>query len=213
MTIADKDVEQRLRELIAAKYPTHVVHGEEGENTGRSSEYCWVIDPIDGTKAFIAGFPTFTTLIGLLHQGKPVVGVVDQPILRERWSAITPDVGIKPGTEEIAYNQLLIATTSMDYYTQAQRIALASFRTDGFNILYTGDAYAYMMVVEGRLDAVFDVCLKPYDILPLLPILYAHGMYVQFFSEESISNEPTGNVIVARSAAVGKKLLSKLLST
>ena len=85
VTRADREVEAHMREMIAATYPDHGIIGEEHGSTGADREYVWILDPIDGTKAFITGRPLFGTLIGLLRDGQPILGVIDHPALNERW--------------------------------------------------------------------------------------------------------------------------------
>src|SRR5881392_2369121 len=85
VTIADREAETAMRTLLARHVPQHGVHGEVHGVERPDAEYVWVLDPIDGTKAFITGLPIFGTLIALLHRGVPVMGVIDQPILKERW--------------------------------------------------------------------------------------------------------------------------------
>ena len=85
VTRADRESEQAIRDLIITRYPDHGIVGEEFEDRKSDAEFCWVLDPIDGTRAFIAGVPMFGTLIGLGYQGRPLLGVLDQPIMRERF--------------------------------------------------------------------------------------------------------------------------------
>jgi inositol-phosphate phosphatase / L-galactose 1-phosphate phosphatase / histidinol-phosphatase len=85
VTIADRDAEAAMRRLIAARFPEHGIFGEEHGQDRADAEFVWLLDPIDGTKSFISGVPLFGTLIALLHRGRPVLGIIDQPISRERW--------------------------------------------------------------------------------------------------------------------------------
>ena len=88
VTIADRGAEELMRARLAKKFPAHGIIGEEFGSERADAEFVWVLDPIDGTKAFITGLPIFGTLIALLHRGKPVMGVIDQPILKERWLGV-----------------------------------------------------------------------------------------------------------------------------
>ena len=89
VTTTDKAVEQKLREMIIAKYPDHGIFGEEFENVNTDAEFVWVLDPIDGTVAFVAGIPVYGTLIALAWQGKPFVGVIDHPLTDDRWIGVS----------------------------------------------------------------------------------------------------------------------------
>src|ERR1051326_4295801 len=85
VTLADRGAEQAIRAILEKERRGDGIWGEEFGHTNMEAEFCWVIDPIDGTKSFIRGMPVFATLIGLLYQGRPVLGLIDQPVLRERW--------------------------------------------------------------------------------------------------------------------------------
>ena len=106
VTIADKKAEEEIRKLISMNYPGHGIYGEEMGGSGLDAEYVWVIDPIDGTKSFIAGRPIFGTLIALLHNKKPILGVIDQPILDEVWTGYEGQAKFrdKDGVREIKAN-------------------------------------------------------------------------------------------------------------
>ena len=108
VTQADRAAETAIRERIADQFPLHGVIGEEYGSEGSDSEWVWVVDPIDGTGAFVSGLPTFGTLIALVHDGKPLLGVLDQPILNERWSGVH-----YPGvTRRTTHNSHLVHTSS-----------------------------------------------------------------------------------------------------
>ncbi len=212
VTIADRVIEQRLREMIASCYPAHGVMGEEYGEGATSSEFSWVIDPIDGTKAFMAGFPTFTTLIGLLRHTQPLIGLVDQPVLQKRWSAISSsDPVVSKALVSNTMQGARLATTSVDYLSVHQKQGVEALKKRGAVFVYSGDAYSYMMLAEGKLDVVFDVDLKPYDILPILPILYAKGICVKFFESGKQVGSPTGNVVAAATESLCMEVLACLL--
>ena len=99
VTIADKNTELKIRELIEEKYPNHGILGEEFDGKNINSEYLWVIDPIDGTRSFIAGYKDFGTLIALLHNNKPIIGIINCPIHHERWVGIKGRKTIMNGKE------------------------------------------------------------------------------------------------------------------
>lgn len=166
VTLADKEIEGYMRSQIEVHFPTHAIMGEEQADKQTSDNFCWVIDPIDGTKAFAAGLPTYTILLGLLYKDETIAGWVDQPDLQKRWTS-------EQGTPQAqTYAAPIIASTSLDFMSAAQYEKFQNWRkAQGLQFLPTGDAYAYMMLLEGRIIAAFDIALKPYDILPLLPIL------------------------------------------
>lgn len=246
VTEADRQIEQLIRRRIEAAYPDHSIIGEEQAAKKTASPYCWVIDPIDGTKAFIAGKPTFTTLIGLLYEGVPSYGIAAQPISKQRWSAVEayqPEVPLPlwgrlgegldsvnrsshaptPTPTPVArvsdalplrgveFRGLNIATTSDGYFSALQLRALEQMTEQGTTITHGGDAYAYMMLTEGKGDAVFDVSFQPHDIIPLLPILQQAGLWVGFFENGQPTDKVSNNVVVSRNPELGHELREQLL--
>lgn len=185
VTEADRKAERAMRDLISAKFPDHGIFGEEeGMQQPKSSDtqYLWVLDPIDGTKSFITGKPVFGTLIALLRNGEPIIGVIDQPITKERW------VGVKGhGTTlneqkvhtrecpDISLAYLYATTPHMfsaeDHTEQAFNNVRDAVRTP----LYGCDCYAYGLLAAGCVDLVVEADLKPYDYMALVPIVQEAG--------------------------------------
>jgi inositol-phosphate phosphatase / L-galactose 1-phosphate phosphatase / histidinol-phosphatase len=180
VTIADKEAESAMRALIGQHFPSHGIWGEEGERINPDAAVQWVLDPIDGTRAFMAGYSTFTTLIACVEHGSPMFGVVDQPILKQRF------VGAKgkPSTlngSPIKVSQATnlsgarIATTSTYYFNPTQRAWFDSLAVAAKSYVLGGDAYAYAMLASGKLDVVVDVGLKYYDLAALIPLVEGAG--------------------------------------
>ncbi len=187
VTRADKECERELRRMIAAEFPDHGIIGEEFGNERTDAEFVWSLDPIDGTKSFISRVPLYGVLLGLLHEGKPLLGVIDQPITRERiigdcvkaeYNGVPVHVSETPSVE----NALLVTTDLLDcerahadknWNALLHRARL--FRT-------WGDCYAYMMIANGRADVMADPILSPWDLYPLLPILKGAGAKVTDWS-------------------------------
>src|SRR6185312_5580228 len=125
VTAADREAEMAIRAGLAEAYPTHGILGEEFETLRPHAEYCWVIDPIDGTRAFILGLPLWGTLIGLTRGGSPLLGLMDQPFTGERfWSGETESFFRHGGVTKpmrtrpcAALGEALLATTSTDFFT------------------------------------------------------------------------------------------------
>jgi myo-inositol-1(or 4)-monophosphatase len=183
VTEADRASERAMRALIEAVYPDHGVLGEEfGETTSRSG-YQWVLDPIDGTRAFIAGLPTWGVLIALAYEGKPIVGVMDQPYLQERYRGWNygADVVTREGTKVLKARPCaglgdgILSTTSPDLFRDAEAHAFTSARERAKLTRYGFDCYAYSMVAAGHMDCVIESGLKPFDIQALIPILAGAG--------------------------------------
>jgi histidinol phosphatase-like enzyme (inositol monophosphatase family) len=182
VTIADRNAEQAMRALIAEHAPTHGIHGEEFGLENPDSPYRWVLDPIDGTRAFITGRPLFGTLIGLLHEGRPILGIIDQPVTGERWIGIegqptrfTGPFGGTAGTRacgSVATAEL--SATSPDMLAEAlprfQNLARASRR-----VTWGGDCYAYGLLALGQIDVIAERDLKIWDWAALVPIIEGAG--------------------------------------
>src|SRR6185312_4099005 len=172
VTDADKGAERAIRALIAERYPDHGVIGEEYGEDRPAAEFVWVLDPVDGTRAFIAGLPLWCVLIGLRHAGKPVLGSIGQPFLGELY------IGHAGGSRLIGRGQsrplrvrpcaslsaALIATTDPAIFRGAEREAWDAVRK-GARLARLGcDAYAYAMVAAGTIDLVVETRLQAWDI-------------------------------------------------
>lgn len=210
VTLADKEVEQAIRAIIEAEAPGHGIIGEEFGNVGAESPYQWVIDPIDGTRAFMAGYPLFTTLIALAYEGKPLLGVIDQPILRERWAAAP---GKAPGVkarECEALEGAVVASTSAPYFTQAQAAAYGALVKAGGHGVVGGDAYAYAMLASGQLDVVADAGMKPFDYCALVPVVEAAGGIITDWKGAPLTIHSDGSVLACASKKLHEKALALL---
>lgn len=183
VTDADRASERAMRALIEREFPEHGILGEEyGEQAARSG-YRWVLDPIDGTRAFISGLPTWGVLIALAHEGKPILGVMDQPYLQERYRGWNDgaDVVTRDGTKPIktracaALGDGTLSSTSPDLFRGAEAEAFASVRERAKLTRYGLDCYAYCMVASGHMDCVVESGLKPFDIQALIPIVTGAG--------------------------------------
>ena len=225
VTEADRAIEQTLRQAIQRRYPDHGLIGEEFGATRPDAEWTWAIDPIDGTGAFTSGLPTFATLIALLHHGSPVLGLIDQPILQERWLGTVFD-GIPPfaefaspsGTHQIhtsstsdPANAIGFATSPAmfrgDARTAWQRLSAALAR-----VRYGIDAYAYGLLALGRIDLVCEASLKPWDYLALAPVIRAAGGVITDWQGQPLAANSGDQVLAAATRPLHRAAL-ELLST
>lgn len=184
VTQGDRAAERAIRDLIGATYPAHGILGEEFGAKDGASQVSWIIDPIDGTRAFMSGLPTWGTLIGAMHDGVPVVGVMDQPYTGERFVGgpsgakfITRD-----GEQPMAVRSctglkdaVMAATDPRMFGRSPQAEAFAALAADIKLLRYGGDCYNYAMVALGQIDLVVEAYNQPYDILPLVPVIEAAG--------------------------------------
>ena len=183
VTAADRDAEAAMRRLIAATFPEHGVVGEEYGPDRPDAEFVWVLDPIDGTRSFIMGMPIWGTLIGLLHDGKPVLGMMAQPFTGERFAGDgrrawysgpggSSDLAARP-CPRLADAALF--TTTPFLFKGADRDAYD--RVEGAVRLarYGSDCYGYCMVAAGQADVVVECGLQNYDVVALIPIVEGAG--------------------------------------
>ncbi len=203
VTIADRNAETAMRRLINEKYPDHGIVGEEHGSERADADYVWVLDPIDGTRAFITGLPVWGTLIGLLHKGEPVFGMMAQAFTRERyWGDGTqawyrgPDGKTAPiRTRACAeLGDAALFTTTPALFKGAERPAYDRVEAAVKLARYGTDCYAYCMVAAGHADLVIEAGLKPYDIVALIPIVTGAGGQVTDWHGGSAAN---GGQIVA----------------
>ena len=252
VTVADRDAERAMRDLIETHYPTHAIYGEEfgvqlaanteATNTNDASmavrsvsepraagvsatregakeapsinNYTWVIDPIDGTRAFIAGRKEWGTLIALCENGIPVLGILDQPVTGERWvglrghattysatPASEPDprkrsqpitLNTRPCT---SLSMAELSTTSAAYFTPTQAARVVKLAQACRATVKDGDCYAYGLLARGLRDVVIDAGLKPYDILALVPIIEGAGGKITGWDGEPVTLDHFREVI------------------
>lgn len=180
VTVADKAAEDAMRALIQERYPTHGILGEEAGVAVGSSPLTWVLDPIDGTRAFITGLPLWGTLIALNDGKRPVVGVMNQPFTGERFIG-TPD-GAWSGDKRLATRACdslaqatLMCTTPDMFDSAARKAAFDSVAGQARLMRYGGDCYAYCMLASGFVDVIVEASLQPYDVQALMPIIEGAG--------------------------------------
>lgn len=183
VTAADRAAEQAMRTLIRRTFPGHGVIGEEYDNERPDAEFVWMLDPIDGTKSFIAGMPAWGTLIGLCRNGAPVYGMMHQPFIGERFygdggsaryrgPAGARSLHVRPCP---ALDDALMITTSPLLMNEADRARFTAVERQVRLSRYGGDCYAYAMVAAGHVDLVIETGLQDHDIVPLMPIIEGAG--------------------------------------
>lgn len=183
VTDADEAAERAMRALIGAEFPEHSVLGEEYGGELASEGYQWILDPIDGTRAFISGLPTWGVLIGLYYEGRPLIGVMDQPYLDERYrgwmagaNATARGVTRKLRTRSCGgMRDATLSTTDPYLFHGEEADAFARARIAAKLTRYGCDCYAYCMLASGFLDVVIENNLKPFDIAALIPIVAGAG--------------------------------------
>jgi len=204
VTAADHAAENAMRALIRQTFPEHGVIGEEFGSDRPDAEYVWVLDPIDGTKSFMAGMPAWGTLIALTRFGEPVFGMMNQPFIGERFSGDGMAASYKgpAGDRELRVRacetlaDAVLFTTSPLLMNDADRKTFGKVEAAVRLSRYGGDCYAYCMLAAGHVDLVIETELKPYDIIPLVPIITGAGGIITTWENGSAV---TGGRIVAAS--------------
>jgi inositol-phosphate phosphatase / L-galactose 1-phosphate phosphatase / histidinol-phosphatase len=200
VTIADRESERAMRRLIAAKFPAHGIIGEEEGREREDAESVWVLDPIDGTKNFVSGIPLFGTLIALVRAGRPVLGVIEQPVLGERWLGVAGRRTTLNGTEvrtrsctELA--QATLYATSPDMFTGANAISFQRLKSRVKLGRFGADCYAYAQLASGFIDLVVECDLKPYDFSALVPVIEGAGGAIADWRGQPLDLRSDGRVI------------------
>lgn len=179
VTLADRGAEAVIRKLIEDTYPDHAIHGEEYGFKETGSPFEWVLDPIDGTRAFISGLPTWGTLIGLKYEGEPVIGVIDQPYIKERYIGWTTGAELngKPIKTRPCSSlaKATISTTDADLFEAEDRKIFDSILEQSRLVRYGMDCYAYAILASGFMDVVLETGLLPYDMMALIPVVRGAG--------------------------------------
>lgn len=208
VTIADRSVEERLRAIIEERRPEDGIIGEEFGIKESKNQYDWVLDPIDGTKSFVTGRPSFGTLIALCENGIPVLGIIEQPILKERW------IGAKD--MPTIFNGKEVQTRSCQDLKQAQMAStsprmmpeLWSTLTDVCNFfVWGGDCYSYGLLANGWLDVVIEKGLGTYDYAALPPIVEGAGGWMGDWSGSALTLESGGETIALGDATLKDQML------
>ena len=180
VTIADRGAEELMRRMIHERFPGHGILGEEFGPENIEAEFVWVLDPIDGTRAFAAATPLFGTLIALLHGGRPVVGAIHQPVLRQlligdgdRTTLNERPVRVR-ATQRIEEATLLCSDVfSPARHQNGEAFAALSRRA---KLLRTwGDCYGYLLLATGWADIMCDPIMNPWDVAALIPVIRGAG--------------------------------------
>ncbi len=212
VTIADQEIEAAMVQYLRRVFPEHGIFGEENGTVNPNAEWVWVLDPIDGTKSFIAGRATFGTLIALAHRGKPVLGIIDQPISDERWVGCAgrpttfndKSCGVRA---QVSLSEAIAATTTPAQWVNdwpAHQALAKSVKS----MIYGGDCYSYGMLALGFVDLIAEADLKPYDFMALVPVVHGAGGVMCDWAGEALTITSPGKVLAATGAALRAEAVS-----
>jgi histidinol phosphatase-like enzyme (inositol monophosphatase family) len=204
VTAADKAAERIVKKLVKQAFPAHGFEGEEYGDADMDARWRWVVDPIDGTRSFVLGMPIWGTLIGLTHDGAPVLGIMDQPYTRERLWAAGNDAWLRDAEGQqrklkarhgVSLADAMMMTTHPDLFDAGEEArAFARVKQSVRTCRYGGDCYAYCMLAAGHVDLIVEAGLKPYDVTALVPIIEKSGGVITTWTGEPASR---GGRIVA----------------
>lgn len=215
VTAIDRAVEMRLRELVAERFPQHGFIGEEFPPDRPGAECTWIVDPIDGTRPFIAGLPTFAVLIALRVSGRFAIGIVDQPVLRERWLGVegagTTRNGRPCRVAECPSLDLAVVQTSGPYaHARAVFPRMEPIHRAARTVVYEGEALGFGLLARGRTDLIVDGCLKLHDIAAPLVVMREAGALVTDWAGRPLGPEHDGSLLAAGDARVHEEALELL---
>ncbi|MFP4313439.1 MAG: inositol monophosphatase family protein [Alphaproteobacteria bacterium] len=240
VTVADRAVEKRLREILEDRRPQDGILGEEFGRKESQSGLTWVIDPIDGTKSFMIGRPTFGTLIALCEDDVPKLGVIDQAISAERWvgvrgeetifysdlnarppapSELSPPAGgrIKVGVEIAktrpcsSLNDAIICSTTPSMF-DGMPPYFERFHQGkmAHGLIWGGDCYMYGLLASGHLDMTIEAALSPYDFAALVPVVEGAGGIICDYAGNPLTLQSSGQVIALGDSSLLPEVLKKL---
>jgi histidinol phosphatase-like enzyme (inositol monophosphatase family) len=191
VTLADRGAEEVMRAMIEKKFPNHGIVGEEYGAQNADAEWVWILDPVDGTKSFIASVPLFGTLIGLLHYGKPVVGCINQPVLNqlligdnETTRLNGKKVCVKPTTD--ISKSLLLTTDPIRPHKFYDGACFDKLARQALTVRSWGDCYGYLLLSCGWADIMLDPKMAAWDLLPLIPCVQGAGAKVSTWEGNEI---------------------------
>lgn len=215
VTATDKAVEVALRQMIQETYPDHGILGEEFENTNTDAEFVWVLDPIDGTAAFVAGIPVYGSLIGLAWNGAPFLGVIEHPMTSDRWVGVAGTLARFNGnpirTRSCGSMDVAYATCSnRDFMSDAEQVKFDRVRRQVQYVQYGGSCYSYGLLASGRVDLALDGGLDAFDIYAPAAVITGAGGFVSDWNGADLSFDMKGNVLAAGDRARLDEVLSLL---
>jgi inositol-phosphate phosphatase/L-galactose 1-phosphate phosphatase/histidinol-phosphatase len=202
VTAADRTAEQAMRSLIERQFPSHGIVGEEFGRVREDAEFVWTLDPIDGTKSFISGVPLFGTLIALTRATRPILGIIDQPISRERWVGVAGRPTTLNGAVVHCRDCPALATatlfaTTPDMFKEGDAASFVRVSAAVKLTRFGADCYAYGLVAAGFIDLVLEASLKPYDFCAMVPIVEGAGGIATDWQGAKLDLASDGRILVA----------------
>jgi myo-inositol-1(or 4)-monophosphatase len=224
VTEADREAERAMRRMINAVYPRHGVIGEEFGKENPDAEFRWVLDPVDGTRAFICGVASWATLIAVERDKTPIASVIDQPFTGERWAAAgdaaryrrggTERVCRTSGVVELSRARLSTTDPRRDGYMTGDEVAAFTAVASKARVArFSLDAYAYGLLAIGEIDLVIESSLNHHDYAALVPVVEAAGGVITGWRGEPVAQSERGRIIAAATPQLHRAALDILKST
>lgn len=211
VTIADQDTEKAIRAALEASFPGETIFGEEFGQSGTHSDM-WIVDPIDGTRSFIAGLPLFGMLLGFLSEGAPQLGVINMPALNELYAGAR-GMGATLNGAPIKVSSCRELSKARLFLNEADKIAtdvpacFARLVSAGQLRRFGADCYPHALVASGHADAVVDFGLQPYDYLPVAAVIEAAGGVMSDWQGQPLSLGSDGRTLTAATPELHAELL------
>ena len=221
VTEADREAERAIRSLIQVRFPDHGILGEEWGRVNEGASYRWVLDPVDGTRAFILGLPSWTTLIALERDGRPLLGLIDQPVVGERWVG-TNDVVLyhshasqrRPKTSGVTDLQVARLVTTdprpEGYFSTADAQSFSRLAAQTAVCRFSLDAYGYAMLASGHVDLVVEAGLAHYDYAALAPVIHGAGGLITDWQGRPFDADRGGYTLAAATPALHEAAMAVL---
>ena len=217
VTIADRNAEQAMRSVLAERFPGFGIIGEEFAPAQAEQRFCWVLDPIDGTRAFITGRPIFGSLIALLDGDTPVLGLIDQPITGERWIGVAGErtrfrgAYGQPGCRPCpTLAEAELGCTSPDIFDETTRPGFLRVKAAAKRTSWGGDCYGYGLIALGGIDAVVEAGLQVWDWAALVPVIEGAGGMVRDWSGAPLRRGGPGDVVAVGDPALMAEIVGLL---
>ncbi len=211
VTVADKAVEAFVRARLAQDFPNDGVFGEEEGASGLDRDRVWVLDPIDGTRSFLSGYPTFGFLLAILEQGKPKIGVVGIPAMNEVYTGLGQAAALNGAPIQVstqtALSDAILYIHEAEHMRAGDEAVLEKLTQTGATRRFAYDCYAHALLAAGHIDAVVDYNLQPYDYLPLCALIEAAGGVITDWQGLPLTLQSDGRVISAATPALHAELL------
>jgi len=218
VTLADREAEHAIRRVLAANFPDYGRLGEEEGLENPSSALRWVFDPIDGTRAFITGRPSFVTLIALLEDGKPILGLIDQPVTGERWlgvkgrrTSFSGPFGGVPGTRHRAkLEDAELSSTAPEIFEAENSPRFAKLAQAVKRVSWGGDGYAYGLLALGQIDVIAEATLKIWDWAALVPVIEGAGGSLTDWNGHHLREDGDGRALAVGDPALVPEIVAAL---